>query len=71
MKRPTLTGVEQTKLSREKERENRMERNWIFIESSPEELCFSYKDYQAEDEPTLIKRVWNDGYVEYYETTEP
>ena len=47
-----------------------MERKWIFIEESPAELCFSYKDYQAEDEPTLIKRVWNDGYTEYYETEE-
>ena len=47
-----------------------MERKWIFIESSPVELCFSYKDYRAEDEPTLIKRVWNDGYTEYYETNE-
>ena len=47
--------------------ENNKERKWIYLESSPAVSAITYDDYYAEDDPKYIKRVWSDGYVEYYE----
>ena len=46
---------------------NVMERNWIYLESSPAVCAITYDDYYAEDDSNYIKRVWSDGYIEYYE----
>ena len=40
---------------------------WIYLESSPKTLPIWYDDYYSKDNPNEIKRVWSDGFVEYYE----
>lgn len=40
---------------------------WIYLESSPKTLSIWYDDYYNKDNPNEIKRVWSDGFVEYYE----
>lgn len=40
---------------------------WMYLESSPKTLPIWYDDYYNKDNPNEIKRVWSDGFVEYYE----
>lgn len=47
------------------------ERKWIHCASQASQYSIeSYDEYYAEDDPKQIKRVWHDGYTEYYETEE-
>lgn len=41
--------------------------NWIYLETVSE-MGVSYDEYVSED-GTQVKHIFNDGYVEIYETT--
>lgn len=50
---------------------NMDERKWIHCATQTSQYSVEYYDeYYAEDDPKQIKRVWHDGYTEYYETEE-
>lgn len=44
------------------------ETKWIFCGTSPAIYSSWYEEYYSESNPKLIKRVWNDGYIEFFET---
>lgn len=47
------------------------ERTWILIEKYYDNTVGEgYTDYCAADDHTQIKRVWLDGFTEYFETRD-
>ena len=43
---------------------------WIYCGCSDPTLPVWYEEYYNADNHTIIKRIWNDGYEENYETEE-
>lgn len=55
-------------ITKEREEHSMTERKWIHFSTQTSNYSTAYyDDYYAEDDPKQIKRVWNDGYTEYYE----